>query len=130
MKTKTKEHIVKQLKWEDFFRALTVSKFRVKIKSLAAEAKIIRKEMAKRRWCVHTSGSMMPSMLQDHNKRVVAYEQRHTLLAYAYLRGRSYHSTENPSADNAPNAKKVSDILTSMKTPTSVSEVEAWMKAV
>jgi hypothetical protein len=62
---------------------------KVKVKSLADEARIIRKEIKKAR---------LPSIkngLRSHNVNVVRKEARHTLLAYGFLRGRSYQEMES-----------------------------------
>ena len=60
---------------------------KVKIKSLAEEARIIRKEEQK----VH---GLAKYNLQQHRKTVVRSEARHTLLAYGFLRGRDYRAME------------------------------------
>ena len=60
---------------------------KVKIKSLEAEARIIRREE-----------SLAPRFRQDllwHRKYVVGTEQRHTLLAYGFIRGLKYREIEN-----------------------------------
>ena len=56
---------------------------RVKVKSLVAEAKIIRAEAKK------TSGKVK-CRLNDHRKTVVRRHTRHNLLAYGLLRGTPY----------------------------------------
>jgi len=60
---------------------------RIKIKSLAAEAKIIRKESKK------TTG-MTKWRLQDHNKTIVRVHTRHNLLAYGMILGTPYNVME------------------------------------
>jgi hypothetical protein len=62
---------------------------KIKIKSLAAEAKIIKKEEKKSRT------PDQRSFLQTHRLDVVRWECRHTHLAYAYLRGRRYDQVES-----------------------------------
>lgn len=60
---------------------------KIKLKSLAAEAKIIRKEEKKE------LGFRVE--LRDHRIFPVRREARHTLLAYSFLRGRPYREVEN-----------------------------------
>lgn len=64
---------------------------RVKIKSLAVEARIIRLEeqRAKKR---HDTALLVS--LEQHRKYVVRSEARHSQLAYAFLRGKPYDMVE------------------------------------
>lgn len=81
-------------------------KLKVKSKSLSEEARIIRKEERKQlgysRYCRTTNEhDYRPSFkefleLQQHRTGVVREEARVTHLARAYLKGRSYVSTECP----------------------------------
>ena len=73
---------------------------KVKIKSLAEEARIIRKEEKRARRKSIRMG------LADHRKGIVRTEARHTHLAYGFLRGRDYHQMES-STHEAPNWDKV-----------------------
>lgn len=73
---------------------------KVKIKSLAEEARIIRKETKRARL------SSIKNGLYRHRIDVVRYEARHTHLAYGFLRGRSYEQMEQ-KAHVAPDWKKV-----------------------
>jgi hypothetical protein len=70
---------------------------RVKIKSLAAEAKIIRHEerqtLARPGICIGTYNVDYED-LRVHRRGVVGVEARHSLLAYACLRGLSYKAVE------------------------------------
>ena len=61
----------------------------MKIKSLAAEAGIIRAEERR-----HRDEPWMRESLRRHRTEDVRREQRASLLAYAFLRGRSYAATE------------------------------------
>ncbi len=72
---------------------------KVKIKSLAEESRIIRLE--ERRAGLHHNRGLRQS-LADHRRGVVRRESRNTLLAYAYLRGKSYRNCERTS-HNEPN---------------------------
>lgn len=75
---------------------------KVKIKSLAAEAKIIRREEHKNKKLRH--------LLAEHRREVVRFEARHTLLAYGFLRGRSYKDLE-PKSHVAPTWSKVKSMI-------------------
>ena len=59
---------------------------KVKIKSLAAEAKIIRVEERKNK--------KARQGLAEHRRTVVRNEARHSLLAYGFLRGKKYSQME------------------------------------
>lgn len=62
---------------------------KVKIKSLAAEAQIIRKEERK--------NPKLREGLSEHRKGVVRRASRETLLAYGFLRGKKYEEIEKTS---------------------------------
>ena len=64
---------------------------KVKIKSLAAEAKIIRHEENKHRGEL---GARAKGLLADHRKGIVRNEARLTQLAYGFLRGRTLDQIE------------------------------------
>lgn len=68
---------------------------KVKIKSLAAEAAIIRKEERRHRGDTRTG-------LYLHRVNDVRYEARAALLAYAFLRGRPLARVEAKSHRKAP----------------------------
>jgi len=61
---------------------------RVKVKSLAAEAKIIRREEKRMR------GGALRDELALHRRGVVRSEARHTHLAYGFIRGRTLQQIE------------------------------------
>ena len=73
---------------------------KIKVKSLAAEAKMIRKEEKRCRTPSLREG------LYRHRIDVVRRESRHTNLAYGFLRGRKYHEME-PNAKEAPDWAKI-----------------------
>jgi hypothetical protein len=64
---------------------------KVKILSLAAEARIIRRQEAKAR--AHED-LFLRMGLADHRKGIVRHEARHALLAYGFLRGTPYKKME------------------------------------
>lgn len=73
---------------------------KVKIKSLAEEAKIIRLETKRAKRASIKDG------LALHRKGIVRSEARHTHLAYGFMRGREYRQME-PKAHQEPNWEKV-----------------------
>ncbi len=77
---------------------------KVKIKSLAAEAKIIRLETKRAKRASIKDG------LALHRKGIVRFEARHTHLAYGFLRGREYRQIEN-KAREAPDWAKVRKMI-------------------
>ena len=62
---------------------------KVKIKSLAEEARIIRKETHRAKNISIKNG------LAEHRKGIVRFEARHTQLAYGFLRGLAYSQMES-----------------------------------
>ena len=73
---------------------------KVKIKSLAEEARIIRKETKRARTVSIKNG------LALHRKGIVRNEARHTCLAYGFLRGLEYRQMEH-KAFVAPDWAKI-----------------------
>lgn len=71
---------------------------KIKISSLAAEARIIRRE--ERKW---KGTHPMRQNLHLHRTKDVRYEQRSSLIAYGFLRGRAYRQIEQK---NHPDRKK------------------------
>lgn len=92
----------------DYYRILTLAKFRVKIKSLAEEARIIRKEEKRAHGLDYVPGS-----LRQHRVWNVRNEQRATLLAYAFYRGKPYSLVEQKASKEFP-TKRVEEILWSI----------------
>lgn len=72
---------------------------RVKLKSLAAEARIIRHEERR------TRGALRDE-LADHRRKVVRQAARNTHVAYALIRGRAIERIE-PNAKTEPNWSEV-----------------------
>jgi hypothetical protein len=69
---------------------------KIKIKSLAAEARIIRHEELKWKEAPRKGLDPHPMFfsLQDHRKKDVRREARAALIAYGFLRGRAYKLVE------------------------------------
>jgi hypothetical protein len=70
---------------------LARAKFRVKIRSLTEEARIIRQE---ERRCIGQERASDRGVLRGHRVGIVREEQRATLLAYAFVRGVPYRAVE------------------------------------
>ena len=80
---------------------------KIKLKSLAEEARIIRHEERKLRCkpsphydC--TENQSVRNELRNHRLRVVRPEARATHIAYGFLRGRSYRQLERLPKDRKP----------------------------
>lgn len=102
---------------------LARSKFRVKIKSLASEAKIIRHEESRRSGWVRSS-------LHVHRVCIVRDEQRHTLIAYAFYRGVPYAAVEQ-SCRVLPDAMRVTKIVKSLAMiygSEVIDDVRSWLQ--
>ena len=89
----------------------TKTYLRIKILSLQAEARLIRREEA--RWVKRDGKKDHPIRmgLMVHRKRDVRNEQRSALLAYAFLRGRKYNQLEK-KCYTQPNWQRVIDLAT------------------
>ena len=77
---------------------------KIKLKSLACEACIIRREEAKLRGqCKREQGELnrpwtyRRGEMEAHRRYIVGKEARHTLLAYCFIRGRAYRDVEQKS---------------------------------
>lgn len=81
----------------------TIRFLKVKLKSLAAEARIIRKEEMR-------SHGTLRDALCIHRRVIVRSEARATHLAYGFLRGRQYIQLEH-KAESAPDWKKVESMV-------------------
>lgn len=91
---------------------------KVKIKALAAEAKIIRFEERR------VAGQIRED-LYLHRVQVVRREARATHLAYGYLRGRSYQQLE-ASCVEPPDWKKIESMVKRYGSPTAIEGLKAW----
>lgn len=74
------------------WKVAAIHKLRVNIKSLAAEAKIIRREARR-------AGNFYSWQLTEHRRGRLRQEARITHLALAFVRGRAYRSVEQNSKD-------------------------------
>jgi hypothetical protein len=77
---------------------------KVKVKSLAAEASIIRTEARR------TNRVALRNGLTEHCKEVVRKAARNTQLAYGFVRGREYRQIE-PGAYSPPDWKEITRMV-------------------
>jgi hypothetical protein len=95
---------------------IQVAALRVKVKSLAAEAQMIRRE---ERRALRSGDMDLYVSLRSHRVREwrdgvrsdVRREQRAALLAYAFIRGMAYARVEQPAPDNPPDLKRVGQLV-------------------
>lgn len=100
-------------------RVAAIHMLRVNVKSLAAEAKITRKEEAR-------CGIQYYGMLRDHRVGRLREEARYANLAIAFVRGRAYRQVEGPTSkpvDQRRLAKKIQNFLSSV----SETSVANWL---
>src|ERR1044071_2137757 len=67
---------------------------KIKLKSLATEAKIIRQEEDRLRESQKLHLQDLRREMAEHRRGVVRSESRHTGLAYAFIRGKGYREVE------------------------------------
>ena len=97
---------------------------KVKIKSLAEEAKIIRREERKMK------DQDLKAGLHRHRVVEVRVEARLTQLAYAYLSGKTYQQVE-PNAKKPVNWSRVKSMVQryAYPQPFKVEDLDRWVKA-
>jgi len=124
-----------------------VMELKVKIKSLAAEARIIRsaEDKARSKGNVKTKigltlTSEVALTLKKHRTKVVRAEQRSSLIAYAFIRGKAFYPVERrtkfkreaPKDPHPPDWKRVLTLInsfgsiTKLKSPCTMETLEAW----
>ena len=101
---------------------------RVKIKSLAYEAATIRQEEKR-----HHADADLRSSLREHRIWEVRREQRASLLAYAFIRGRRYSSAEPNSRSKFPHRRVAELVKVFGPAPRDkqqiANEVQQWSRA-
>lgn len=93
---------------------------KVKIKSLAAEAKIIKHEEQRSKGTTRSS-------LASHRKNIVRRESRNSHLAYGYLRGRTYKQLEK-TCHSSPDWDRVERMIKKYGPPRHNTSFEDWRK--
>ena len=102
---------------------LSRARFRVKIRSLAIEAEIIRHE-EKKATDDHDRG-----ILHAHRVGVLRAESRCALLAYAFVRGVAYRRVE-PGGKQPMDVKRIAAIVRSLTEREALPhDVEKWRQA-
>lgn len=96
---------------------MTMTYLKVKIKSLAAEAQIIRAE--ERVWKAREISEGRPTFfgLRHHRVIDVRNEARVALLAYGFIRGVSYARMEGPGTKSWPNWTRVAQLVAKYGAP-------------
>ena len=87
---------------------LNILKLKIKLKSLAEEARIIR--FHERKCGFGINDEQIRRNIREHRISVVRKESRDSNVAYAFLRGLSYRQVE-PSAKTVPDLKNVLAII-------------------
>lgn len=113
--------------YADTFSRLVRAKFRVKIKSLAEESRIIRLE--EKRAKARKDRTTIDS-LYEHRTVNVRWAARSTLLAYAYLRGVPYRKLEGPGSQLGWYLeRKTADCVVSLLFPYASEELKKRIRA-
>lgn len=97
---------------------MSIRFLKVKIKSLSAEAAIIRLEETR-------SSGELRSALRGHRQWNVRREQRATQIAYGYLRGRSFTQIE-PKPRTTPDWTRVEAMVKKYGTPALLEGLKVW----
>lgn len=119
----------------------TRHRFRVKMKSLAEESRIIRRETSKakvKRDKANKRAKLEPAIaygeailsLHNHRVTILREEQRATYLAFAYLLGRPYAVVEKAKNKPTALAVRICDICRSLSRHAlrpSVEQIRQWM---
>ena len=104
---------------------------RVKVKSLAVEARIIRADIRKynRRYSArqHDADKAILGGMMSHLRQDVSPEARASQIAAAYLRGKAYATVE-PTAKKEPDWKRVTTNVKTFGTYQQVTAFDAWLK--
>jgi len=103
---------------------LNLFELKIKVKSLAAESRIIRAQELKlkgKNWC------SLANPLRNHRRGPLRAEARDTHIAYGYLKGRTYRQMEdNPETE--PNWVNVARMVKKYGTGEFTDELELWRK--
>lgn len=103
---------------------------KIKLKSLAAEAKIIRLEEESLRRTQKQHLNELREEMANHRRGIVRYESRHAGLAYAFIRGKGYREVEPRGDHTKVDAVKVHVMVCkygSQKMP--VEFLKTWLDA-
>lgn len=113
-------------------KRIGIIELKVKIKSLAAEAAIIRLEERRALGRKNRIDGLYFS-LNRHRRFLLRYEARSSQLAYAFLRGRPYRTTESSVLKTPmwPDVKRIAAKFSNMSSssPELAKELDDWAKA-
>lgn len=100
---------------------------KVKVASLAAEAKIIRRieRRLKKAKARKPELTLDFQSLQQHRREHVRWHARHTHLAYGFIRGLSYKAMEQKCRVQ-PSMKAIMDMITKYGGPITTERMHAW----
>lgn len=96
---------------------------KIKLKSLAEESRIIRKEELRLK---RAGRGVEIDTLRLHRHKVVREEARATHVAYGFLKGMSYDAVE-PSAKSKPNWDKVVHMVKKYGDSTQLKEIQLFV---
>ena len=102
-----------------------IHRLRVNVKSLAAEAAIIRREARR-------AGAPYACALDLHRRTRLREEARYAHLALAFVRGRPYRQVEAKVLGELPGSIRLKEKLSRFlpSAATTEAEVAAWLRAV
>lgn len=104
---------------------------KIKVVSLAAEAKLIRREEHRIKAKPRAAGEAPPAAwfgLNSHRREDVRNEARAACLAYGYLRGRAYKQME-AKCHTKPPFTRVVDLVKKYGTKEDYEKLAAWIDA-
>lgn len=101
-------------------RVAAIHTLRVNIKTLAAEARIIRQETSR-------AGAVYRPHLVEHRRGRLRSEARYAHLALAFLRGRSYRAVE-ARANNQPDSRELTAKLRRHWMGATEADVLRWLR--
>lgn len=103
-------------------KVAAIHKLRVNIKSLTAEARIIRQEARR-------AGPGYREQLSLHRRGRLREEARYTHLALAYLRGRAYRQAEGGCRQELDAGKLIDKLRRAgASSPDATPSIHAWLK--
>lgn len=111
-----------QTKVEHDARIAAIHSLRVNLKSLTAEARIIRQEEQR-------AGAAYRPALAAHRRGRLRREARLTHLALAFVRGRPYRSIEARAKDPVDVANLTNKIVRHWSRTLTSAGVQAWLEA-
>ncbi len=103
---------------------LNLFALKIKVKSLAAESRIIRAQELKlkgKNWC------SLANPLRDHRRGPLRAEARDAHIAYGFLKGRTYRQMED-DPETEPNWDNIARMVKKYGTGEFTKSLETWRK--